>query len=132
MKKNLLLAHALLPCAVFAQEVDPCLGKANAQEMSTCAEANYRASAEKLEQTQAALLKQMPAKDEDGIPYPAVRKQMKKAQHAWEDFVDADCKAVAIYNRGSALRGIEYFSCMRVHTDQRINDLSRFVRSSKP
>ncbi|GGC01131.1 hypothetical protein GCM10007205_08040 [Oxalicibacterium flavum] len=131
MKKSLLFALALLPVSAFAQQVDPCLSKENAQEMSACAEARYRESEEKLAQTHAALLKQIPSKDEDGIPYKAVKRQMDKAQSAWENFVDADCKAIAIYNRGSALRGIEYFSCMRVHTDQRIHDLSRFVRAPK-
>lgn len=131
MKKNLLFALALLPLSAMAQQVDPCLTKGNAQEMSACAKDAYKKSEDQLKTTNATLLKQMPEKDEDGIPYKAVKKQMVSAQKAWDTFVEEDCKAVSIYNRGSALKDIEYYSCMRVHTEQRISDLNRFVRKPK-
>ncbi|GGI17208.1 MAG: lysozyme inhibitor LprI family protein [Oxalicibacterium faecigallinarum] len=131
MKKNLLFALALLPLSAMAQQVDPCVTKGSAQEMSACAKDAFHKAEKELNATHAALLNQMPEKDEDGIPYKAVKKQMATAQKSWKSFVEEDCKAVSIYNRGSALKEIEYYSCLRVHTEQRISDLSRFVRKPK-
>lgn len=133
MKKNILFALAFVPFAAMAQpqQVDPCLTKGDAKEMSICAKAEYEKVEKKLADTHAALLKQMPDKDEDGIPYKAVKKQMDKAQKAWLNFVEEDCKSVSIYNRGSALKDIEYYNCLRVHSEQRTSDLSRFVRKPK-
>mgnify|MGYP000860356092 CR=1 FL=1 len=131
MKKNLLFVLALLPFAASAQKIDPCVTKGNAQEMSACAKDEYTKSQADLKKTYASLLKQIPDKDEDGIPYKAVKKQLEKAEKAWAVFVEEDCKSISIYNRGSALKDIEYYNCMRSHTEQRTGDLGRFVRKPK-
>jgi uncharacterized protein YecT (DUF1311 family) len=135
MKKITLTFLALLPLSVLAQQpqVDPCITKTTTQEMNSCAKDEYDKANTKLDQTYKALLKQIPAKDEDGIPYTAVKKQMPVAHKAWTEFVKQDCKAIAIYNKGSALKDVELYSCMRLHTEQRISDLDRFLtRRNKP
>lgn len=135
MKKIILTFLALLPLSVFAQQaqIDPCITKATTQEMSSCAKAEYEKAETKLDQTYKALLAQIPEKDEDGIPYKAVKKQVRVAQKAWGEFVKQDCKSIRIYNQGSALKDVERYSCLRLHTEQRISDLDRFLtRKNKP
>ncbi|MFJ7566303.1 lysozyme inhibitor LprI family protein [Herminiimonas sp. NPDC097707] len=127
MKKITLLFLALLPLSAFAQQVDPCIGKGSAQEMSACAKEEYKKASTKLDSTYQALQAQMPAKDVAGIPYPAVKKQLKLAQQAWSGFVEQDCKTINIYNTGSVLQDIEYFSCMRLHAVHRTADLEQFL-----
>ena len=136
MKKiTLSFLAALLPLSVFAQQpqIDPCITKATTQEMNSCAKDEYEKAHDKLEQTYKALLKQIPKQDEDGIPYTAVTKQVHVAHKAWMEFVKQDCKSIAIYNKGSALKDVERYSCMRLHTEQRTSDLDRFLtRRNKP
>lgn len=127
MKKITLLFLALLPFSAFAQQVDPCIGKGSAQEMSACAKEEYKKASTKLDSTYQALQAQMPAKDVAGIPYPAVKKQLKLAQQAWSGFVEQDCKTINIYNTGSVLQDVEYFSCMRLHAVHRTADLEQFL-----
>lgn len=135
MKKITLTFLALLPLLAFAQQqaIDPCITKASTQEINACAKAEYEKAEDKLDQTYKALLKQIPKQDEDGIPYAAVKKQMPIAQKAWGEFVKQDCKSIGIYNKGSALQEVERYSCLRLHTEQRISDLNRFLaRRNKP
>ncbi|HWV63187.1 MAG TPA: lysozyme inhibitor LprI family protein, partial [Oxalicibacterium sp.] len=88
---------------------------------------------DKLQQVYKALLKQIPQQDEDGIPYTATKKQLRVAQKAWQEFVKQDCKTISVYNKGSALRDVERYSCLRLHTQQRTSDLERFLsRRDKP
>jgi uncharacterized protein YecT (DUF1311 family) len=131
MKKITLLFLALLPFSVFAQQIDPCLGKGSTQEMSVCAKAEYTKATDKLDSTYKALEAQMPKKDVDGIPYAEVKKQLKIAQQAWSGFVEQDCKTINIYNTGSVLKDVEYYSCMRLHTEKRTQELGKFVNRKK-
>jgi len=131
MKKITLLFLTLLSFSAFAQQVDPCIGKGSAQEMGACEKAEYKKSTDKLDSTYKALRAQMPNKDVDGIPYPAVKKQLKIAQQAWSGFVEQDCKTISIYNIGSALKDVEYYSCMRLHTETRAQELGKFVNRKK-
>lgn len=133
MNKITLAFLALLPFSAFSQPVDPCIAKNSTQEMSACAKAEYQQTSDRLDKTYKALIAQMPKKDVQGIPYQAVKKQFPVAQHAWVEFVAQDCQTISIYNKGSLLRDIEYYSCMRLHTEQRISDLERFLsRREKP
>lgn len=129
MKKIPLLLLALLPLAGHAQQsqVDPCITKANTQEMNSCAKEEYQKANEKLQQVYKALLNQIPQHDEDGIPYVATEKQLRIAQKEWQQFVKQDCKTIAVYNKGSALQDVEHYSCLRLHTEQRTSDLERFL-----
>lgn len=131
MKKITLLFFALLPFSAFAQQVDPCLAKGSAQEMSVCAKEEYKKASDKLDTTYQALRAQMPKKDVAGIPYPAVKKQLKIAQQAWSGFVEQDCKTISVYNTGSVLKDVEYYSCMRLHTETRTQELGKFVNRKK-
>lgn len=131
MKKITLFFLALLPFSVFAQQVDPCLDKGSTQEMGACVKAEYKKSSDKLDSTYKALNAQMPNKDIDGIPYPAVKKQLKIAQQAWSGFVAQDCKTIGVYNTGSALKKVEYYSCMRLHTETRTQELAQFLDNRK-
>lgn len=131
MKKITLLFLTLLSFSAFAQQVDPCIGKGSAQEMGVCVKAEYKKSSDKLDSTYKALRAQIPNKDIDGIPYPAVKKQLKIAQQAWSGFVEQDCKTISVYNTGSSLKDVEYYSCMRLHTETRIQELSTFLDSRK-
>ncbi len=135
MNKITLTFLALLPLSAFAQQqqVDPCITKASTPEMNSCAKEEYTKAHDKLDQTYKALTTQIPKQDEDGIPYTAVKKQMHVAQKAWHEFVKQDCKSISIYNKGSALKDVEYYSCMRLHTEQRTADLAHFLaRRNKP
>lgn len=135
MKKIPLILLALLPFAAHAQQqqIDPCITKASTQEMSSCAKEEYEKANEKLQQVYKALLKQIPQQDEDGIPYTATKKQLRVAQKSWQEFVKQDCKTISVYNKGSALRDVERYSCLRLHTQQRTSDLERFLsRRNKP
>lgn len=131
MKKITLLFLTLLSFSAFAQQVDPCIGKGSAQEMGVCVKAEYKKSSDKLDSTYKALRAQMPNKDVDGIPYPAVKKQLKIAQQAWSGFVEQDCKTISVYNTGSSLKDVEYYSCMRLHTETRTQELAQFLDSRK-
>lgn len=131
MKKITLLFLTLLSSSAFAQQVDPCIGKGSAQEMGACVKAEYKKSSDKLDATYKALDAQMPSKDIDGIPYPAVKKQMKVAQQAWSGFVEQDCKTISVYNTGSALKEVEYYSCLRLHTETRNHELVQFLDNRK-
>lgn len=132
MKKITLLFLALLPFSAFSEQVDPCLTKGSTQEMSACAKEAHEKADDKLNLVYKALHAQMPKKDVAGIPYPAVSKQLDVAQQAWVKFVAQDCQTISIYNTGSVLKELEYFSCMRLHTEQRTADLERFLsRRSK-
>lgn len=131
MKKITLLFLTLLSFSAFSQQVDPCIGKGSAQEMGACVKAEYKKSSDKLDSTYKALDAQMPNKDIDGIPYPAVKKQLKIAQKAWSGFVEQDCKTISIYNTGSALKDVEHYSCMRLHTETRTQELGKFVYRKK-
>lgn len=127
MKKITLLFLALLPLSAFSEQVNPCIGKGTAQEMGVCAKEEYKKASNKLDHTYQALQAQMPAKDVAGIPYPAVKKQLQLAQQAWSGFVEQDCKTMNIYNTGSVLQDVEYFSCMRLHAVHRTADLEQFL-----
>jgi len=127
MKKISLFLLTLAPVLAFAQQVDPCIGKGSAQDMGACVEGEYKQANQKMDNAYKKLLAQIPVKDEDGIPYEAVKKQLRVAQKSWRDFVEQDCKTVGIYNKGSAFKDVEYFSCMRVHTEQRTTDFERFL-----
>ncbi len=127
MKKITLLFLALLPFSAFSQQVDPCIGKGTAQEMSVCAKEEYKKASAKLDRTYQALQAQMPAKDVAGIPYSAVKKQLQLAQQSWNGFVEQDCKTINIYNTGSVLQDVESFSCMRLHAVQRTAALEQFL-----
>jgi uncharacterized protein YecT (DUF1311 family) len=131
MKKITLLFLTLLSFSAFAQQVDPCIGKGSAQEMGACVKAEYKKASEKLDKTYKALDAQMPNKDTDGIPYAAVKTQLKVAQEAWNGFVVQDCKTINIYNAGSALKDVEYYSCLRSHTETRSQELLKFVYVKK-
>ncbi|MFC7287522.1 lysozyme inhibitor LprI family protein [Herminiimonas glaciei] len=132
MNKITLAFLTLLPVAAFAQQVDPCLAKGTPQEMNACAKEADQKAQEKLDTVYKALLKQIPAQDQEGIPYVATKKQLRIAQKEWSKFVEQDCKTVSIYNKGSILKDIEYFSCTRLHAEQRTSDLERFLsRRSK-
>lgn len=131
MKKLTLLFFALLPFSAFSQQIDPCIGKGSAQEMSVCAKTEYQKANDKLDSTYKALVAQMPKKDIDGIPYVAVKKQLNIAQQAWSGFVEQDCKTVSVYNTGSVLKDVEYYSCMRLHTETRAQELGKFVNRKK-
>ena len=131
MKKITLLFLTLLSFSAFAEQVDPCIGKGSAQEMGACVKAEYKKSSDKLDATYKALDAQMPSKDIDGIPYPAVKKQMKVAQQAWSGFVEQDCKTISVYNTGSALKEVEYYSCLRLHTETRNQELAQFLDNRK-
>ena len=132
MNKITLAFLTLLPVAPFAQQVDPCLSKGTPQEMNACAKEADQKAQEKLDTVYKALLKQIPAQDQEGIPYTATKKQLRIAQKEWSKFVEQDCKTVSIYNKGSILKDIEYFSCTRLHAEQRTSDLERLLsRRSK-
>jgi uncharacterized protein YecT (DUF1311 family) len=127
MKRISLFASLLFVAAAHAQPTDGCLDKGSAQQINACAKAEYAKAASKLQDQYQKLLAQIPKRDEEGIPYTAVRKQLKQAQQSWKEFVDQDCKTISIYNTGSALEGIEYYNCMRLHTEQRSADFERFL-----
>ncbi|MES2025220.1 MAG: lysozyme inhibitor LprI family protein [Pseudomonadota bacterium] len=132
MNKITLAFLTLLPISAFAQQVDPCLSKGTPQEMNSCAKEEYKKANDKLDVTYKALLKQIPNQDQEGIPYVATKKQLRVAQKEWTAFVEQDCKTISIYNKGSIMKDIEFFSCMRLHTEQRTSDLERFLsRRSK-
>lgn len=131
MKKITLLFLTLVSFSTFAEPIDPCIGKGSAQEMGACAKAEYKKSSDKLDSTYKALDAQMPSKDVAGIPYPSVKKQLKIAQQAWSGFVEQDCKTISVYNTGSALKEVEYYSCMRLHTETRTQELSKFLDNRK-
>ena len=132
MNKITLAFLTLLPLSAFAQQVDPCLSKGSPQEMNSCAKEEYKKAHDKLEKTYAALLKQIPNQDQEDIPYVATKKQLRVAQKAWSGFVEQDCKTISVYNKGSIMKDIENYSCLRLHTEQRISDLERFLsRRSK-
>ena len=123
MNKITLAFLTLLPISAFAQQVDPCLSKGTEE---------YKKANDKLDVTYKALLKQIPNQDQEGIPYIATKKQLRVAQKEWTAFVEQDCKTISIYNKGSIMKDIEFFSCMRLHTEQRTSDLERFLsRRSK-
>jgi uncharacterized protein YecT (DUF1311 family) len=129
MKKTSLFAFLLIAAATaHAHQVDGCLDKGSAQEINACAKVEYAKARNQLKDRYQKLLAQIPKRNEDGIPYVAVRKQLKQAQQSWREFIEQDCKTIAIYNTGSALEGIEYYNCMRLHTEQRSSDFERFLR----
>lgn len=123
----LTLLPALLSTAASAQQVDPCLSKGTPQEMNACAKEASQKAQDKLETTYKTLLQQIPGQDVDGIPYIATKKQLRIAQKEWSQFVEQDCKTINIYNKGSILKDIEYYSCTRLHAEQRNSDLERFL-----
>ncbi len=131
MKKITLFFLTLLSFSAYAQQVNPCIDKGSAQEMSACLKTEYKKSSDKLDSTYKSLQAQMPNKDIDGIPYPAVKKQLKIAQQAWSGFVEQDCKTISVYNTGSALKNVEYYNCMRLHTETRTQELGKFVYRKK-
>lgn len=127
MKRISLAASLLFAAAAHAQPIDGCLDKGSAQEINACAKAEYAKADNKLKDQYRQLLTQIPKRNEEGIPYVAVRQQLKQAQHSWREFIEQDCKTIAVYNTGSALEGIEYYNCMRLHTEQRSADFQRFL-----
>jgi len=120
-----LLALILLPSPADAKEAVDCSNARNTVEINACAETDYKAADDALNDVYRKVLAHI-ADSAGEAPYDRAswEKAMREAQRAWVAFRDSDCKgAVPMEWSGGTGTTAAVLGCMTEKTAARTSDL---------
>ena len=92
-------------------------------DINECAQQEFARAEAVLNATYKDVLSALSKDGADGLE---VKQGLIKAQRPWILFRKSDCDAVYAYNKGGSIRFPEAFMCMKLHAEQRTEDLHRF------
>ncbi|OYX26871.1 MAG: hypothetical protein B7Z10_01925 [Rhodobacterales bacterium 32-66-7] len=117
----LFLWLAAMPLA--AQEID-CANAFAQQEMNICAEQDWQAADEALNQAYQEVMAEMKVMDEQLPPeLQGAEAALRTAQRAWIAYRDANCEVSGFPMRGGSAEPLLVYGCLRQMTENRTEEL---------
>ncbi len=118
----------LMLFSTTCQADETCAEAQSHSMMVSCANADFKLIDKSLSDKFEQVLSKIPGKRNDSVDWPKMRRHLINGQKQWTIFRQEDCASLFVANGIGQIRVLEELSCLKRHTERRIEDLDKWLQ----